>query len=109
MKVFMGNGLFMPVLETRTKAQPLTQLRAMGYEICATVLNQHADELTPRSFRARTVIVFGNESNGISPDVLAACDRHLTVPMLNGTDSLNVSIAAGIFGYTYRLQYPQHQ
>jgi len=44
-------------------------------------------------------IVFGSEGHGIPHDVVAACDRRVTIPMPAGVDSLNVAVAAGIFLY----------
>lgn len=106
MRVSMGNGLFMPVHESSDAADTITRLKKAGYRICGTVLSDEADELSQTSFQSRSVVVFGNETHGISDSVLSRCDDKLTVSMLNGTDSVNVAIAAGIFGYAYRLQYP---
>ena len=44
-------------------------------------------------------IVFGSEGNGLSPQVLAACDEAVAIPMSGGVDSLNVSPAAAVFLY----------
>jgi tRNA G18 (ribose-2'-O)-methylase SpoU len=54
--------------------------------------------------RGRAAILFGNEAQGLSPDVVAACDRRVTIPMHYGTDSLNVAVAAGIFLYHFTTQ-----
>ena len=42
------------------------------------------------------IIMFGNEGNGISEDVLALCDEMITIPLAADCDSLNVSVAASI-------------
>ena len=41
-------------------------------------------------------IVLGNEANGISSEVLHACDHKLTIPGSGNMESLNVAVAAGI-------------
>jgi len=41
-------------------------------------------------------VVFGNEAEGIPANILSQCDVIVHVPMHNNTDSLNVSVAAGI-------------
>ena len=45
----------------------------------------------------RLALVFGNEFSGLSPEQEASCHRRVTIPMHQGTDSLNVAVAAGIF------------
>ncbi len=45
---------------------------------------------------ARTALVVGNESKGISAGVRKACDALAAIPLAGGLDSLNVAMAAGI-------------
>jgi len=54
-------------------------------------------------------IVLGNEGEGISKTVLNVCDMGATIPMMNGTDSLNVASASAVFLYETRKQrnYPR--
>ncbi|MCP4785173.1 MAG: RNA methyltransferase [Fuerstiella sp.] len=106
MRVSMANNLLLPVIESLDTETTLEQLYRLNYTPCATVLDETATTLADFSFSERTVLVFGNESHGIAPSLISGCNTRLTVPMLNGTDSLNVSIAAGIFCHTYRSQYP---
>lgn len=49
-------------------------------------------------------IVLGNEDEGISKTVLDACDMSVTIPMMRGTDSLNVASASAVFLYEARKQ-----
>lgn len=42
------------------------------------------------------VLVFGNEPDGVSPEVLARADQAVWIPMRGVKQSLNVSVAAGI-------------
>jgi tRNA G18 (ribose-2'-O)-methylase SpoU len=62
----------------------------------ATVLGDHAEPLGQVHPGPRNVLVFGNESDGLSRDWIEFCDRQITIPMRGGTDSLNVAVAAGI-------------
>ena len=52
------------------------------------------------------MIVVGNETHGVSDEVGQQCNHRLTIPMMNGADSLNVAIATGIFCHTFRQQHP---
>lgn len=42
------------------------------------------------------ILVIGNEGKGISPEVMAAAQHHLTIPRVGKAESLNAAIAAGI-------------
>ena len=45
-----------------------------------------------------TIIVLGNEANGISGEVLAMCEK-VKIPIAGKAESLNVGVAAGILMY----------
>ncbi len=46
-----------------------------------------------------TVLVVGNEVMGIDPEILAICDRVVSIPMVGVKRSLNVVVAFGIAAY----------
>ena len=52
----------------------------------------------------RTIVVIGNEANGVSQEVLEIADERVIIPMLGKTESLNASIAASIMIYEYVRQ-----
>lgn len=71
-------------------------------ELFATVLDEAAEPLAKaRRRRERLALVLGNEAQGLSPQVVAMCDRRVTIPMKLGTDSLNVAIAAAVCLYHF--------
>ncbi len=110
LRVSMGNALHMPVVEAARLPSLLRRLTDdFGFEVCATVLDESARPLTSHKFRDRAVLLFGNEFDGLGDDCRSACNTQLTIPMSNGTDSLNVAISAGIFAYQYRSQMSQVQ
>ena len=47
----------------------------------------------------RNVYVLGNETHGVSPGVMKACQHKLGIPMANGVESLNVSIAGSLVAF----------
>lgn len=106
-RVSMGNGLFLPIVESTNAPETLRLLKKHGYFICATVLTETATDLASFQFPERTVLVLGNETHGVAAETQKACDDELTVRMLNNTDSLNVAVAAGVFSYTFRSQHAQ--
>ena len=44
----------------------------------------------------QSVLVFGSEASGLSPEMLAVSDAIVKIPQLGSTRSLNVGVAAGI-------------
>lgn len=71
------------------------QLKAEGY----TVYAAHPRGETScfeEPFEGKSVIVIGNEANGVSSEMLLSCDRLLTIPMPGKAESLNASVAAAL-------------
>jgi TrmH family RNA methyltransferase len=46
--------------------------------------------------RVPLLLAFGNEGQGLAPEVVAACRSHVHVPLAGGVESLNVAVTAGI-------------
>ena len=56
------------------------------------------------SYPKRTMIILGNEGNGVSREIIEMCDQATTIPMYGDIESLNVSIAAALCMYKVREQ-----
>ena len=56
------------------------------------------------SYPKRTMIILGNEGNGVSREIIEMCDQVITIPMYGDIESLNVSIAAALCMYKVREQ-----
>lgn len=76
--------------------QFLPQQQAEGYRVFGALLDgENIYQTTLPS--GPSILVIGNESRGISPEVQALVDHRLLIPNLGGTcESLNASVAAGI-------------
>lgn len=72
------------------------KLKENGYNICATFLDKNSKSIEDVNFNTKTAVIFGNEGKGISDDVLKMCDEKMIIPINENSESLNVSIAAGI-------------
>jgi TrmH family RNA methyltransferase len=57
-------------------------------------------------FLGKSVIVIGNEANGVSDEMLSCCDKLLTIPMPGNAESLNASVAAALMIYEKRRKNP---
>lgn len=99
-RVSMGNVYRLPIAAAADVPAALRELRDRhAMPSWATVLDADAEEFAPQARPPRLAIVFGSEGHGLSREVIAACDRRVTIPMPPSVDSLNVAVAAGIFLY----------
>jgi 23S rRNA (guanosine2251-2'-O)-methyltransferase len=73
-------------------------LKANGLKVFGTDM-QDATPIDEVDFTMPCVLVMGSEGDGISPQVLKFCDERISIPMLGTTESLNVSVSAGIALY----------
>jgi tRNA G18 (ribose-2'-O)-methylase SpoU len=103
----MGTVFRLPTLKSTNLVETLRALRAQG--IRCIVAHPHTDKklLSQADFSGDCCVVLGSEGHGISPEVLAACDEAVAIPMTNDVDSLNVSAAAAVFLYEVNRQRGQ--
>jgi len=100
----MGTVFQLPIVETASLVRELGVLRGRG--IRAVAAHPHGDgrTLSRADFSGDCCIVFGSEGHGITPEVLAACDEAVAIPMPPTVDSLNVGSAASAFLYEVNRQ-----
>ncbi|MDA0660735.1 MAG: RNA methyltransferase [Planctomycetota bacterium] len=105
LRVSMGNAFQLRLAESIDLVSDLRTLReSFGYESVATVLDPQAELLAEMPRPTRMILVFGSEGHGISPEVVTACDRRVTIPMQLGTDSLNVATATAVVLYEFTMR-----
>lgn len=97
LRVSMGTVLKLPVVHSQNLEDHADRLARSGVELAATILDPSAEPLHTARRPNRFALLFGNEGEGLSPDWIARAERRITIPMQNGTDSLNVAVASGIF------------
>lgn len=95
----MGGIFKIPVLEELDLPETLEKLRRREIRCVAAHPRTGAKILPLAELRTDCCIIFGNEAEGISQEVLAACDYAAAVPMPANVDSLNVSSAGAVFLY----------
>lgn len=77
----------------------VTELKTQGFQILATHLDQRAVPLASLDLTKPTAIVYGNERDGISPEMIELCDQTVIIPMKGFVQSFNISVAAAISLY----------
>ncbi len=100
-QVAMGAGQWMNVKQYNQSQENnsmacLTSLKEQGYRIVATSPHSQGVNLEDFEFNGKFALVFGNEKLGISGDVAEMADDFLNIPMFGFTESLNISVSAGI-------------
>ena len=75
----------------------LKQFADANLPTIATVVSKPAEDVFSLSDHGRGgVLLIGNEGNGLPPELVAACDRRVTIPMPGGAESLNAAVAASV-------------
>jgi len=85
--------------ETRNPAESLRRLREEGFQVVVTWLGAGTLDFREVDYTRPTVIVVGNEAEGVSPELLPMATHRIRIPMVGMVRSLNVSVATGIILY----------
>ncbi len=81
------------------------ELRARHYEIVAIETSVHAVDLFDWQPRFPVCVLFGHETDGLTPELGALADTHVRIPMLGRKHSLNVATAGGVVLYELLRKY----
>lgn len=84
-------------------AEAVKNIKASGYEIIIieqTTTSKPVDSFTPVSGK-KYCLVFGNEVDGVSDDVIALGDQALEIPQIGTKHSLNISVCLGIVAWEF--------
>jgi len=78
--------------------------QAEGMQIVVTALDADAVSFREVDFTQPTLLVVGNEKNGVSQEFIALADQTIVIPMMGMVQSLNVSVATAITLYEAQRQ-----
>ncbi len=74
-------------------------LREQGYAIYTTHLDAQSEGLYEMDFTQKMALVFGNEKEGVSAEILAQSDGNFVIPQVGMIQSLNISVACAVTLY----------
>ncbi len=94
----MGSIFHVPVITDLTKGDFLRILDAHNIPLYAAAIDMTASAYFHQEFSKASAIIFGNEGNGLSDDILAR-SKKIYIPMQGHAESLNVAVAAGVILY----------
>ena len=85
--------------------QMAERLRSSGYEFVVIETSSQAVDLFEWEPKFPVCVAFGNEVEGLHPELLAMADTHVRIPMLGQKNSLNVATAGGVVLYELLRKY----
>jgi RNA methyltransferase, TrmH family len=85
-------------------AELLPFLREQGCGLVGAAAD--GEDLRRYAAPPRLALAVGNEGQGLSDELRAACDAFVAIPMADGAESLNVAVAAGILMHVLRPSAP---
>ncbi len=94
-----GAMFHIPVIQNDLKAI-IKSLKKQNFTIYATTLT-NAKPLSNVINHGNIALIFGNEGNGISKEIIDMADQNIIIEMVN-FESLNVAIAASICMYKFK-------
>lgn len=95
----MGAIFRVNIIEAENLVETLKNMKKHKYKVVATSLS--GTENIYEMDYSKKVIVIGNESKGVSKEILDISDSKTKIPMLGKTESLNAGIATGVILYEY--------
>jgi TrmH family RNA methyltransferase len=97
----MGSVFAVPVVRASAEAF-CAWCRGSGARIVGTHLEGAVDYRSIDYARRPTVLLMGNEQQGLTAELAAACDVLVRIPQAGRADSLNLSVATGVMLYEIR-------
>ena len=97
----MGSFFHINIAEDMT-AKDLETMKDNGYTVLAGALGGDTADYRENVYGDKTVIVVGNEANGVSEEILNVCDKSIKIKIFGNAESLNVAVAAALMLYKAR-------
>ncbi len=96
----MGAVEYIPIIHSFDIFLLIEVLKEEGYQVCALELTNNSISLNSYLPASKVALILGNESLGVSEEVINACDVSLEIPMHGWKNSLNVANATAIAAYS---------
>lgn len=102
-RVTAGTDKWLDITRWDEPAECALHLKELGYRIAVTHLDAAVPlgELDPT---VPTALVFGNERDGVSPEMVEIADQSVIIPMSGFAQSFNISVAAAISLYHFKIE-----
>lgn len=98
MKTSAGALNYIPLVRSMNLKETIREIQNNGIQIIACTEKAEGNLYT-QDFTGPTALLMGSEEEGISPEYLKMVDHQAKLPMTGQIESLNVSVATGVFIY----------
>lgn len=100
-----GMAFKIPFVILDNTQQAISELKEKGMRVHG-LSGDGQKPVTAEKFDAPTILVLGNEGEGIPAYAKAVCDQFLSIPMHPDCESLNVASAAAVAMYAWSTRHP---
>jgi len=102
--ITMGSHKWVFLHRVENAVDTLKGLKEKGFQIVATRLVGNSVHFREVDYTKPTVVVVGNELEGVSEEVAEVADYNVVIPMYGMAQSLNVSVATAVILYEAERQ-----
>ncbi len=102
--ITMGSHKWVFLHRVENAVETLKGLKEKGFQIVATRLVGNSVHFREVDYTKPTVVVVGNELEGVSEEVASVSDYNVVIPMYGMAQSLNVSVATAVILYEAERQ-----
>lgn len=99
----MGSFFHIPIFES-INADEIRSLKNSGFSVFAGLLDDDTVDYTEADMSKPSIIVVGNEANGICGEIASLADFKVKIPIEGKAESLNVGVAAALLMYECKRQ-----
>ncbi|HET9136147.1 MAG TPA: RNA methyltransferase [Candidatus Kapabacteria bacterium] len=103
-RVSMGAVFKLPTITSANPLETIEYLNGNGITTIAAEITPNSKPVWDVNFNSDVAIVFGSEGYGIRNELLEACQHVVDIPMTKDVQSLNVTVAQGMFLYEVARQ-----
>ena len=96
LRATMGGVFRLPVVVVEDLRGQILSLRDQGVQVYAAALHRDSVPITELNFQQPSAVVIGNEGNGLTEEIIAACTKPMVIPMAGRAESLNAAVAATV-------------
>lgn len=97
-KASVGTFFKVPLYQCNNLAQCLQQTQNYGCDVVVMAADSKAS-LFDYKTQQHSIFVLGNETNGVSREIMQLADTSVMIPMNKGVESLNVAMTATLIAY----------
>ncbi len=97
----MKTEAYMNVFHHKTVADFISWAKENDLILIAIDNQKGSKNLQDSELPKKSVLVFGNESDGLSKEMIEACEQMIAIEQFGSTRSVNVGVASGILMYEF--------